>query len=263
MDLRHARWRRKKPMKTSDYGIFKDISGNRKINENHVKNLIQAIERRNLLPYFPVLVNEKNEVIDGQHRLTAAMRLNQPVYYEKVSGLRIEDVMQINISSKSWGMMDFINSWIELDKPDYVKLKNFIDTYGFNPSVAASILKGVNGFSGASGDISKEIKWGKFKVASTEYAEKIALFIKKLEKYSDFPVNRDRELIRAIMYLNANPSFDFDRLEAKLRMHNLELEKRPSTKYYLLHIEEIYNWHTGQAGKVELYVSTSERFVNR
>lgn len=246
--------------KTTNYEIFKDIHGNRKINKGHVSKLVEAIERKNLLEYFPILCNEDMEVIDGQHRLSAAMRLQTTIWYAIVPGLQIEDVMSINTNSKSWTMMDFINSWIVLDKPDYQVLLTYLETYKMNPSVAASILSGYTKFKSSGSDISKSIKSGDFKVASLHYAEKIATQLQALSKYTDDNLNpmKDREFIGCMMRLNANKHFDFDYLMSKLKLHDLSIEKRPSEKYYIILMEELYNFNNKKR-KVELYVSSYER----
>jgi hypothetical protein len=240
-------------MKTNDYTIFRNINGNRKVNEGHVLRLTNAIERKNLLPYYPILCNENMEIIDGQHRLAAAVRLGYDVYYEKIAGLRIEDVMEINTNSKSWAIRDFINSWIVLDKPDYRVLRNFMEQYGLSPTIAACLLRGYGQITGG-GDISRMIKSGDFKVSSESFAQKIAEQVVEARKHADFEPASDREFIATLMKLNSNHSFDFDRLTSKLKLHELRIQKRPSEKYYILHIEELYNFHNSIV--TELYKST-------
>lgn len=244
--------------KTSDYSKFKQIDGNRKVNSGHVSRLVEAIERKNLLEYFPVLLNEDMEVIDGQHRLSAAAKLEVPIYYEIVPGLTLTDVMSINTNSKSWNINDFIDSHIELGNSNYKVLREFMDTYHWNPSTSAALLSGFTQFfSPNNGSIAKAVKRGDFKVASLPLAEKIAKQIQEIKHYTDFEGNRDREFIGALLALNANKDFDFDKFAAKLRLKNLIIEKRPSAKYYLIHIEELYN-HGVYRNNTELYKSTQE-----
>ncbi len=247
--------------KTSDYTKFRQIDGNRKVNQGHVNKLAQAIERKNLLEYFPVLLNEDMEVIDGQHRLSAAFKLEVPIYYEVVPGLTLTDVMSINTNSKSWNLGDFIDSHIELGNSNYKVLRDFMDMYHFNASTSAMLLGGYNGFfsvnTAKGGAVATKIKAGDFKVASLSLAEKIAKQVQELKHYTDFDGPKDREFIGALLALNNNKDFDFDRFAAKLRLKNLIIEKRPTTKYYLILIEELYN-HGIYKNNVELYKSTQE-----
>lgn len=85
-----------KTYKTNDYSIFKSIMGNRTINLKNVNNIINNIKKNGLLPTV-IIVNEKMEVIDGQHRLQALKELNLPVYYQIKEGLSINDCIAYNI----------------------------------------------------------------------------------------------------------------------------------------------------------------------
>ena len=64
---------------TTDYDIFKQLLGNREINYNHVRRLIKSMQEEYLI--VPIQVNEKMEVIDGQHRIAACKELGFPIYY--------------------------------------------------------------------------------------------------------------------------------------------------------------------------------------
>lgn len=245
-------------MKTNQYTIFRNINGNRKVNNNHVTRLVKAIERKNLLPYYPVLCNEHMEVIDGQHRLAAAMRLGYEIHYENIPGLRIEDVMEINTNSKGWSVNDFINSWIVLDKPDYRVLRDFISRYGIGATTSAAMLRGFSSMVGG-GKIASVIKTGDFKVASEKLANTVATWLTSLKPYAEANVMSDRPLILALMRLYSNPGFNFDRLVTKLKRHGRKLERRASDKYYVLHIEELYNFHSSIS--IELYKSTYDNQI--
>lgn len=163
------------------------------------------------------------------------------------------DVMEINTNSKGWSIRDFINSWIVLDKPDYRILRNFIERYGLSATIAASMLRGYVNLRGG-GDTARLIKSGDFKVASESFAEVMANQIVQLRPYAEFEPATDRELICALMKLSNNDMFDFSRLISKMKLHGLKLQKRPSEKYYILHVEELYNHHNSIT--TELYKST-------
>ena len=54
---------------TTDYTRFKTLVGNRKPNDLHVKRLSNSFQKRYL--FSPILINEKWQIIDGQHRFQA------------------------------------------------------------------------------------------------------------------------------------------------------------------------------------------------
>ena len=60
-------------LQTNVHSIFKTQKGNRPINKNHLDRLILSMKKKYLIS--PILVNEKMEVIDGQHRLQAQKEL--------------------------------------------------------------------------------------------------------------------------------------------------------------------------------------------
>lgn len=250
-------------MRTTDYKTFKSILGNRDVDQAHVRSLVAAIEHKNLLKYFPILVNEDMDVIDGQHRLAAAMTLGVDVYYEQVPGLEIQDVMSINTHSKSWSIYDFIDAYIQLDKPDYVELKDFMTKYQLPASIAASMLHGVitnykpNGTVtdvDGGGGVSRLIKSGAFTVRQRQHAAAAAELITALMPNADFPINRDRRFVAAITMLLNIPGFDPERMINKVVGEGLKITRRPTAKYYLLELEELYNNKIKtQGGFIELY----------
>ena len=65
---------------TTDYEQFGKLKGNRNINEAQVIGIRNSIEKIGYQP-VPILVNERLEVIDGQHRLEAARTLGIPIYF--------------------------------------------------------------------------------------------------------------------------------------------------------------------------------------
>lgn len=239
-------------MTTKDYKVFRNMVGNRKIIPGHVEKLAEAIEKKNLLEYFPILVNENMEVIDGQHRLVADAKLDYPVHYEIVDGLKLEDVMSINTHSRVWSTPDFIDTYITLGNDDYETLKEFMYIYHMAPSVAASLLYGFN--SASPGGIGQLLREGKFSVRTPEFAYMIADNLNQLRKYTEFPVNGDRTLIRALILLNNNLTFDLGRFIAKLRLSGDKFERRNTVNQYLLEVEELYNFNA--KNKVELYASS-------
>ena len=61
-------------MKTNDYSMFTKIDGNRQIDKKNVNNLIESMKEKLLV--CPIIVNEDNQIIDGQNRLEALKDLD-------------------------------------------------------------------------------------------------------------------------------------------------------------------------------------------
>jgi hypothetical protein len=228
--------------------MFKTVQGNRQPDKYHLTKLVEAIEHKNLLAEFPIVINEHFEVIDGQHRLLAAAQLGLLVYYQTVKGLTLENVMTINTTSKSWSVKDFVLSHIELGNPNYAELLAFSEEYGLSLSTSAALLAGL-GASG--GNVSTAIRTGKFTVNTPGTAKSVAVLLNELAPMADFALKSDRKFAGALSILIHQDDFDSKRLAAKLRVHGKKIERRLNTRYYLLQLEEIYNHNAHD--KVVLY----------
>lgn len=107
---------------TSNYDAFNTVKGNRTVRPAHAKKLRLAIEQDpETIKYNPILVNEKWEVIDGQHRLEAIKQLELPVYYVQVEGLKLDNVQQLNSISKQWQPVDYAKAFALLGNDNYAK----------------------------------------------------------------------------------------------------------------------------------------------
>ena len=83
---------------TTDYKRFKFLINNRQTARNHINRLKDAITKNpDILSVQPILVNEKMEIIDGQHRFTAASELGLPIHYTVVKGLDISTARDMNV----------------------------------------------------------------------------------------------------------------------------------------------------------------------
>lgn len=244
--------------KTTDYGKFKHIHGNRQINERHVGNLVTAIQNKDLLEYFPLLVNEHMQLIDGQHRLEAARELGLPIWYVEIAGLTLNDVMSINTNSRSWSLRDFIEAYIKMGKTQYQELLNFSEKYGISIYVAARLINGdKRGSELSSGTV---IRKGLFELNHLEEATNLVEKVEQLRHFcDDFNPMIDRAFIWALKAALFSPNFDFEQFVAKLRLHQLRLTSRGQVRYYLLEIEDLYNFRNQK--HVDIYASaqTEER----
>lgn len=119
---------------TFDYDAFKFIEGNRRIQKN--PKLEATISERGMVS--PVIVNEKLQVIDGQHRIEIARKLGTPVDFVIRKGTGKDDVHDLQIT-KHWKPYDFITSYADLGYPEYIRFLHLVDTYSVNISALAPI----------------------------------------------------------------------------------------------------------------------------
>jgi hypothetical protein len=114
---------------TTDYDQFKIIDSNREVNKNHLRKLINSIESKNLLYLFPLVINNKMEVIDGQHRLSAAKELGIPVYYMIDNTITKADIAMMNSNRKGWLIKDYIYFHAKEGNKHFEALDKLLEDY--------------------------------------------------------------------------------------------------------------------------------------
>ena len=103
---------------TKNYKMFKKIIGNRDVSRNHVVQIINSIKRYG---YFtnPVIVNERMEVIDGQHRIAALQELELPVDYIIIKGADSSYCQHLNWGHRNWTLRTFIKYRSDIGDGNY------------------------------------------------------------------------------------------------------------------------------------------------
>lgn len=131
--------------KTVEYDKFKYIRGNRNVIPGHVAKLAASILSNNMLAQNPIIVNEKMEVIDGQHRLEVAKTNNLEIYYIVVPGARLQEIITLNSNNRVWQSTDYVNSFASQGNRDFIWLKKFIEDYAISITQALTFLFGSEG----------------------------------------------------------------------------------------------------------------------
>jgi len=134
----------------------------------HVERLAQSIMLYGMIR--PIIVVEidfidgymRKYIADGQHALTACMRLGIPIPYVVVDGITNYDqltslVSMLNSSSKSWKQGDYVNAWAQ-SKQDYKQLLYLKRKYDLDYDVVMTASTGGND----SGSHVKSLKAGLF-----------------------------------------------------------------------------------------------------
>lgn len=124
---------------TDEYERFSFIESNRNVNRAHVKELKKSIEEVGLIP-TPIIVNEKMEVLEGQHRFIACRELGLPIYYIIVPGLGMRHSVAMNANNKSWSGEDYLHYYSEESNPDYVFIKRLTEQYPLSLTTILHIL---------------------------------------------------------------------------------------------------------------------------
>ena len=239
-----------KVYKTNNLSMFKQIDGNRVPNIQHVRRLADSI-RVYGMKCNPILVNERMEIIDGQHRLMAAKEAESFVYYIIVDGYSLNEVHTLNLNQKNWAKKDFMEGYANMGVESYIKLRYFVnknDDFTFHDCIA--LCSNVTG--GGNSDIKSTIRNG-IKMNQVE------IFEAGTWKGKDFNLAQDwANKIRMIKpyYVGYNRStfvgtmvgllqkeiFDFNEFMHKIRLQPTALVDCSNREQYRTLIEDIYNY---------------------
>jgi hypothetical protein len=227
---------------TSNYAIFKTLNGNRPVNMKHVMKIISSMKKK--MHHSPIQVNEKMEVIDGQHRLAARKALGAPVEYYISKGADLSTVQDLNTNTEDWKVNDYLHSYIQKGIKDYIIYKQFLDTYKFSHQVTTFLLTGAFRYD------SESFANGSFKIKDVEKAADFASKLTELGKYYDG--YKRRTFCYAFARCMNNPTFSFTELTAKLSYQRSKLYDCAKVEQYLELIEEIYNYKRSKSSKIIL-----------
>jgi hypothetical protein len=125
---------------TKNYDMFKKNDFNRELVESNVLKIMRSIQTKNLLEFRPLMVDPDMSIIDGQHRLEAARRLDLPVYFEVKADACKEDIILLNDNSRQWSREDYLHYFCESGNVEYLKLKNFMNDHKINLTTALVII---------------------------------------------------------------------------------------------------------------------------
>tara|TARA_S200002703_G_scaffold2364_1_gene3733 strand:+ start:183 stop:935 length:753 start_codon:yes stop_codon:yes gene_type:complete len=232
---------------TTDYGKFTYLIGNRDIVMKHVKDLSNQIESRDLT--IPIIVNEKMEVCDGQHRLEAYRVLGMPVHYIIKEGLTLTDIRKLNSVNRKWTMQEYLMSHVKLDSKDYITLEWFVRAYGFSVTDALAML---NGKGYVTQFDYQNFKNGKFVVHDLEKGKTIAQSIIKIGEY--FEHYRKKSFIHAMISVMNEPEFVWSIFEQRLKNYSAKLTNQGSRNDFILNIEKLYNYKTSPDRRIRLKI---------
>lgn len=241
-------------VQTNNHSKFKRILGNRGVNKLHVKRLKESFRQGYLMS--PIIVNENLEIIDGQHRFTAAKELGIPVYYIVAEGYGLDEVKKLNKNTSNWGKKEHLHAYVELGYPAYIQFQNFMDDYPDFSIASCEVLLTNKARSSHSMShpslITKTNKKGAYTKRyfqdgelhiddyglACENAEKLLMIKPYYDGYSRVV------FVRAMVGIFKLNHYSHDQLISRLESNPGSLQHCSNVSQYKLNIEEIYNFRS-------------------
>lgn len=208
---------------TTDYNYFKKLIGNRDVKK--YTKLKENIERDGQL--VPVVINEKQEVLDGQHRIAILKELQEPVEFIVKKGGSFSSVISMNTAQKNWITKEFVEAFAKQGNEDYQQILEFSNKYpNMNLTVVICGLAGIR--TGTFWKTRKQFVDGKWCATNSTQFYAFAEFYKKV--IGETLLEDCSRLQSTLWTLFTTKGFDqnrfIDRINASGRAHEINLYKR-------------------------------------
>lgn len=201
----------------TDYNQIDFCLQNRPTNPNHVKRMTKSVLKHGVLRDIIIVWNmllQKYLVADGQHLKLALQGLNRPLECRVVECENDSDLTQLmidlNNTSKSWKLPDYIHGWAQSGNRDYQLIQKEAETSGIQISVfiMAYTLK-------RRTIATNMVKEGSFKIGDKKLGDKL---IHNLKDYQNYLPNK-REYNESLMQL----MISYSEYNHKQMMKNLKI----------------------------------------
>lgn len=238
-------------LRTTDYGQFKTLKGNRDVNPLHVERLIKSFQVKHLIS--PIIVNQNWEIIDGQHRFEAAKRLDLPIDYIIVNNYGIEEVQILNSNTSNWKTIDYLDGYCDLGFENYLVFRDFMNRYPDFSIKPCEILLTDKQFDSTSKTFkdnegkkrslrSGDFISGRLVIRDLKKAEDMAEKLRMVKPY--FERYNQALFVKAMMTMFRNPEYNHSQLLSKLALQPMALQACATVRQYHILIEDIYNYRS-------------------
>jgi len=232
--------------KTYDYSKFKLVDTNRIVNELSVRRLVESFKTLYLVTVL--VVNERFEIIDGQHRFTAAKELGMPIYYLIVYGYGLKEIQTLNTNQKNWQRKDHLHSFCAEGNEAYLEFNEFMNQFPeLGISASLKIFTGLHGGSLSKVIDGKQLSMRDFENGNLAVTKngitKAYINARKIMQFKDyFSGFNSRGFVTAILPLLDLSIYDHKRMLHKLKTSTIRLTTEATAKKYRALLQEIYNW---------------------
>lgn len=227
---------------TTDYEQFKFIINNRQTARAHINKLKNAITKNpEILEVQPILVNENMEIIDGQHRFTAASELGLPIHYTVVKGIGIETARDMNVLQRRWHMDDYAYSYAKAGNLNYKAYNVYRREHpGISGSILISVMSSVKKRGQSQ---SNDFRSGNFVIERDR--DDIEYILNELEDIKQITMNEipmSRSFVAALLIALDNEDFKYDDFKSNLKAKPEQFHRVSVVRDGLRMIEDIHNF---------------------
>ncbi len=226
---------------STDYESFQLLPENRTLSNSHVNVFVKDPSFPNTFRFHPIIVDEKRNIIDGQHRYFAARHLKIPIYFMIQPGANLDTIKNYNVQQKSWLEKDYLSFYLKQKKTEYIYLASVLKAYRFKLGAALDVISYFEQMPRKQ--LYKRFRNGELRVMEkkkvTDFFEKLDTGFMNLRTYQDIEEYRHlngKAYIRAFCDFYSQDQSKFERLMRNLYLvfTSLPLTNKISEAYQYL-----------------------------
>ena len=246
-------------MYSQDYDKFSILEQNRVVSDNHVSELVVSIQNSGQLT--PIIINEKFEIIDGQHRFDACKILKIPVMYLISYKTSINEVILMNNTQKSWKLHDYLRCFSDKkwhNHEIYQKVDKFMREHNLKLSTCIVLLSEGTGSGNSLGNATAlqgqgliSFKKGIYKIGNLARAQAIAKILSEIKAFAPDLVGSDR-FCRSYCKLSLEPKWDHNSAVNKIKKYRRKYDGASSKEEALQGLLAVYNYNQLKSKKISI-----------
>lgn len=232
---------------TTDYSKFKLLNENRLITTKALAKIEKSVAKDGWRNY-PITVNEKMEIIEGQHTYMYAKENNLPLRYYIQEGATQKDCQIINSARTGWTMKDYIHSFAASGNTSYKYIEILVDRY--SPLIPISSV-----FNMVFHDHHTIfIRNGELKLPVEKYNEAVSVltYMEKLAPFINAIGGRKAVTYDALYFVYSLPQIDNERLFQVIKKYCHVMTPSLTKETALSEIEKVYNRNLPQDKRIYL-----------
>jgi|6_EtaG_2_1085325.scaffolds.fasta_scaffold87071_2 hypothetical protein len=236
---------------SKDYEKFKFYKGNREMLQGHIATLQESFEQKYISPSI-IFINEKFEIIDGQHRFCACKNKGLPIQYIILKGAGFKEITLLNTSQKNWKKEDFLNFYCEMEKDSYLFLKKVIVEYKVSLNVCGYFIDEQWGRAGFGDNRRSAFRQGCFEMNLQKKNSLIDMISKYVLIRDYWKFSKNASFCRALRKILLNRVLDWNRLYNKCDKHYKTFTEKANVEDYCKEFTKIYN-HKQRGNRIRLH----------
>jgi hypothetical protein len=226
-------------MKEWDYTKFSFSHSNRVVIDNHVKALVKSLKQKDIGESCPILVDDKLEIVDGQHRFHARKQLGLPIYYTIIRDYDQLDLILLNQYNKRWSMDDYVHTYASRGLKDYINIEADLKSFNIpNFNTMTCLLYGRRLIKSET----NALKSGKF-TYTPDLRNQFRTSVAELQAFSGFPKYKDYRFITAYARIRKLEGYDFKMMQRQIASYLSTITPQTSQEGYFDAMIRLYNYN--------------------